>query len=51
MKESKKHKEITMIKLNGKIVQVADKDLPPGVTLPYRIKPGNIAVSLNLFFN
>jgi hypothetical protein len=40
-----------MIKLNGKIVQVADKDLPPGVTLPYRIKPGNIAVSLNLFFN
>ena len=34
-----------MIKLNGKMVQVQDKDLPEGVTLPYRIKPGNIAVS------
>jgi serine/threonine protein phosphatase PrpC len=34
-----------MIKLNGKIVQVTEKDLPAGVTLPYRIKPGNIAVS------
>ena len=39
-----------MVKLNGKMVQVQDKDLPPGVTLPYRIKPGNIAVSKNIFF-
>ena len=39
-----------MIKLNGKMVQVQDKDLPEGVTLPYRIKPGNIAVSKNYIF-
>ena len=39
-----------MVKLNGKMVQVQDKDLPPGVTLPYRIKPGNIAVSKNYIF-
>ena len=39
-----------IIKLNGKMVQVQDKDLPEGVTLPYRIKPGNIAVSKNYIF-
>ena len=34
-----------MVKINGKMVQVQDKDLPEGVVFPYRINPGNIAVS------
>ena len=33
------------VKINGKMVQVQDKDLPEGVVFPYRINPGNIAVS------
>jgi serine/threonine protein phosphatase PrpC len=32
-------------KINGKIVQIDEKDLPKGVTIPYRMNPGNIAVS------
>ena len=39
-----------MVKINGKMVQVQDKDLPAGVVFPYRIKPGNIAVSYKIFF-
>jgi hypothetical protein len=33
------------VKINGKIVQIDEKDLPKGVTIPYRMNPGNIAVS------
>lgn len=33
------------VKINGKIVQIDEKDLPQGVTIPYRMNPGNIAVS------
>ena len=38
------------VMINGKRTQIDDKQLPPGVSLPYRLLPGNIAVSIYLFF-
>jgi hypothetical protein len=37
--------KVNNVKINGKIVQIDEKDLPKGVTIPYRMNPGNIAVS------
>ena len=38
------------VMINGKRTQIDDKQLPPGVSLPYRLLPGNIAVRIYLFF-
>ena len=34
-----------MMKYNGTLVELVEKSLPPGVIIPYRLVPGNIAVS------
>ena len=40
------------LKINGVIVKIDEKKLPPGMTIPYRLIPGNIAVrNFNLSFN
>ena len=34
----------TKVKINGQIVTIDEKQLPPGVKIPYRMIPGKIAV-------
>ena len=33
-----------IVKINGVMVKLDEKKLPPGMTIPYRLIPGNIAV-------
>ena len=39
----KVHKE-DKVKIKGQLVKLDEKKLPPGVKIPYRVIPGNIAV-------
>ena len=38
------------VMINGIKTKIEDNQLPPGVSLPYRLLPGNIAVRIYLFF-
>ena len=37
------------VKINGQKVHIKEEKLAPGVTFPYRVSPGNIAVINNIF--
>ena len=34
------------VTINGKRIKADEKNLPPGLVLPYRVLPGNLAVSI-----
>lgn len=39
-----------IVTLNGERVRITEKNLIPGITLPYRIIPGNLSVRKNILF-
>ena len=39
------------VKINGQKVHVKQEDLPPGITFPYRVSPGNLAVNYIFLIN
>ena len=40
----------TRVKINGKKVFIKEEDLKPGLSFPFRVSPGNLAVSIIKIF-